>query len=173
MTGGSASPCWASQVGLDCRACGRGSANTAGKVRAASSRGAGRRRTRTRALGRHPSRPRTRPPGSTAGGHVRGPLRIKSGAASRWGGGLTQMSQDRVHGRRLGEEGDDAHLELRTARSAGERVHKCGRAVAPRGSAPGSAPGATGDRQSRPGWRAAGGGSGCSPRRDSYLGAIR
>jgi hypothetical protein len=48
--------------------------------------------------------------GAACGGHL------------GWAGGLAQMPQDRVHGRRRSQEGDDAHLRATQGALQGENL---------------------------------------------------
>ena len=48
--------------------------------------------------------------------------------------GSLKVGEDLAHGGRVGDEGDDAHLKRRRAGTVAARLHRCGRAAAPRRS---------------------------------------
>jgi hypothetical protein len=88
---------------------------------------------------------RSKLPGPASGrSHSGGPR-----AGAIWGGavGSSQVDEDVVDRGRVGDEGDDAHLKRRGAGTRGERLHRCGRAAAPRRS---------GRRDAGPVWRRVG-----------------
>ena len=77
---------WASEAKLGRRACERGSASKAGKLRWATSSGAGRTRTRARVLGSHPSGAGTRRSDPRAGGRCAAPSATLTRSPSRFEG---------------------------------------------------------------------------------------